>query len=131
MPGVIQSSEGDTFSLAVDGASIAVLKICTRAPAIPVLRNRRINSSLFPENIGPTTTSIQPIFPLTISTLAPSSLSYLGDCAFAIRVQIEERREGGNQRNAKRFLSRNFIRAQHSPCALLIANSRFAREPAN
>src|SRR5580700_10693127 len=44
------------------------LKICTRCRAISALRRRRINSSLLPENIGPTTTSIQPMLPLTMST---------------------------------------------------------------
>src|SRR5258708_29396363 len=48
---------------------MAGLKICTRCRAISARRNRRISSSLLPENIGPTTTSIQPMLPLTMSTL--------------------------------------------------------------
>src|ERR1700676_918002 len=44
------------------------LKICTRCRAISARRRRRISSSLLPENIGPTTTSIQPMLPLTMST---------------------------------------------------------------
>src|SRR6266852_2861596 len=50
---------------------MAGLKICTRWRAISARRSLRINSSLLPENIGPTTTSIQPILPLTMSTVAP------------------------------------------------------------
>src|SRR5205809_5538108 len=50
---------------------MAGLKICTRWRAISARRRRRISSSLLPENIGPTTTSIQPILPLTMSTVAP------------------------------------------------------------
>src|SRR6516164_9410671 len=50
---------------------MAGLKICTRWRAISARRNLRINSSLLPENIGPTTTSIQPMLPLTMSTSAP------------------------------------------------------------
>src|SRR5713101_6616642 len=52
------------------------LKICTRCRAISARRSRRINSSLLPENIGPTITSIQPMLPLTMSTAAPASYSY-------------------------------------------------------
>src|SRR5271168_197563 len=51
---------------------MAGLKICTRWRANSARRRRRISSSLLPENIGPTTTSIQPMLPLTMSTLAPS-----------------------------------------------------------
>src|SRR6266852_852041 len=47
---------------------MAGLKICTRWRANSARRRRRISSSLLPENIGPTTTSIQPILPLTMST---------------------------------------------------------------
>src|SRR5712692_12046240 len=47
------------------------LKICTRSRAISARRSRRISSSLLPENIGPTITSIQPMLPLTMSTVAP------------------------------------------------------------
>src|ERR1700679_3147193 len=50
------------------------LKICTRCFAISARRRRRMSSSLLPENIGPTTTSIQPMLPLTISTLPPSEI---------------------------------------------------------
>src|SRR6266853_2526502 len=45
------------------------LKICTRWRAISARFKRRISSSLFPENMGPTITSIQPMFPFTISTI--------------------------------------------------------------
>src|SRR5262249_15787067 len=47
---------------------MAGLKICTRWRAISARRRRRISSSLLPENIGPTTTSIHPMLPLTMST---------------------------------------------------------------
>src|SRR5580704_18129355 len=47
------------------------LKICTRCLPISARRRRRINSSLLPENIGPTITSIQPMLPFTMSTLSP------------------------------------------------------------
>src|SRR6266849_2749287 len=52
------------------------LKICTRCRAISARRSRRINSSLLPENIGPTITSIQPMLPLTMSTVAAASCCY-------------------------------------------------------
>src|SRR5690242_1073619 len=39
------------------------LKICTRWRAISARRRRRISSSLLPLNMGPHTTSIQPILP--------------------------------------------------------------------
>src|SRR5580704_8381583 len=45
------------------------LNIWTRCFAISARRNRRMSSSLLPENIGPTTTSIQPMLPFTMSTL--------------------------------------------------------------
>src|ERR1700688_2380291 len=44
------------------------LKICTRCRAISARFKRRINSSLLPENMGPTITSIHPMFPFTMST---------------------------------------------------------------
>src|SRR5690242_2186022 len=53
---------------------MAGLKICTRWRAISARRRRRISSSLLPENMGPTMTSIQPILPLTMSTVAPWQL---------------------------------------------------------
>src|SRR5207245_7132746 len=49
---------------------------CTRWRAISARRRRRISSSLLPENIGPTTTSIQPILPLTMSTGHSLKTSY-------------------------------------------------------
>src|SRR4051812_37932089 len=43
------------------------LNTCTRFRAMVARRRRRINSSLLPENMGPQTTSIQPIFPVMTS----------------------------------------------------------------
>src|SRR5216683_3103789 len=70
------------------------LKICTRWRAISARRSRRINSSLLPENIGPTIPSIQPMLPLTMSTLA---------AALAARVGINRR---GQLRAAVEYLHR-------------------------
>src|SRR5438445_408731 len=76
---------------------MAGLKICTRCRANSARRNRRINSSLLPENIGPTTTSIQPIFPLTMSTLDPPRSYLAAELMFALVRRyifcIIERRE--------------------------------------
>src|SRR5580658_11124654 len=53
------------------------LKICTRCLPISARRRRRISSSLLPENIGPTITSIQPMLPFTMSTRSfPPSVRY-------------------------------------------------------
>src|SRR6267143_1926862 len=70
---------------------MAGLKICTRCRAISARRSRRISSSLLPENIGPTTTSIQPILPLTMSTFAPSkAVSVPGHKYQASRVPLPD-----------------------------------------
>src|SRR5258707_10135350 len=112
---------------------MAGLKICTRWRANSARRSRRISSSLLPENIGPTTTSIQPILPLTISTLAPliRSGGLLGDRTAVIHRLIKKRRKCRNHRNPKRFLPGNFVRAQHAPRAPLVANSGLAGKPVN
>src|SRR5215813_1138020 len=109
---------------------MAGLKICTRWRAISARRKRRISSSLLPENIGPTTTSIQPIFPLTMSTLDPPPdlfchRTYLDTCA-AVHPSIIERRERGEHRDTKGILASDQIPAQHSPRASRIANADFA-----
>src|SRR5216684_2826530 len=131
--------ECETISLAAYRSSIAGLKICTRWRAISARRNRRIRSSLLPENIGPTTTSIQPILPLTMSTVSPSILrdaSAIVEARYivpllhracrlrgAIHLLIIERREGGNHGNAKRFLPRDEVVRKHAPGALGIADA--------
>src|SRR5438874_3131960 len=65
----IRRSPWETISEAEYRLSIAGLNTCTRFLAIIARRRRRIRSSLFPENIGPQMTSIQPRFPVTISML--------------------------------------------------------------
>src|ERR1700682_439049 len=128
---------------------MAGLKICTRCRAISARRKRRISSSLFPENMGPTTTSIQPILPLTMSTLfllrsvpvplcdlrsrtgSPNDLLTLLPCLpktqlrrgalCAIQLRVVEWRKRRNHRHAKRFLPRNQITRQHAPRPLRVA----------
>src|ERR1700681_839861 len=103
------------------------LKICTRCRAISARRRRRISSSLLPENIGPTTTSIQPMLPLTMSTqrlLERPNPKLSRTCRGAqprgrlVHLHIVERREGGDHCQAERFLARDQVVAQHAPGAL-------------
>src|SRR5215469_8913084 len=63
---------------------MAGLKICTRCLPISALRSLRISSSLLPENIGPTITSIQPMFPLTMFTHTPSAISLAYTIAYLL-----------------------------------------------
>src|SRR5713101_873741 len=128
----IPSPECDTISFAAYRASIAGLKICTRWRAISARRKRRISSSLFPENIGPTMTSIQPILPLTMSTFAASVLvsnesrlpSLTHRASGAIHLRIVERSEGAHHRYAKSLLPGDEVAGEHAPGALCIADSR-------
>src|SRR3977135_505999 len=113
---------------------MAGLKICTRWRAICARRSRRISSSLLPENIGPTTTSIQPILPLTMSTVAPSIFGnasatataaplHSGTCGGgAVHLGIIEWGEGGNHGNAKSLLAWDEIGREHAPGALTVAD---------
>src|SRR5215813_3162696 len=111
---------------------MAGLKICTRWRAISARRRRRISSSLLPENIGPTTTSIQPIFPLTISTRAPRRLDGLENWPLRLRrssgnllvhLAIVKRRKGGNKGKAKGFLARNETTREHPPSSFGVAKA--------
>src|SRR5215467_5486961 len=120
---------------------MAGLKICTRCRAISARRRRRISSSLLPENIGPTITSIQPILPLTMSTFAPqfdspsipevmnldrAALTNRAGCPHgsrAVHLCIIERGEGGNRGDAKRFLPGNQVVRQDSPSSLRVTDS--------
>src|ERR1700730_18460864 len=112
---------------------MAGLKICTRWRAISARRKRRINSSLLPENIGPTTTSIQPMLPFTISTLAPPSLATKIDWCPPLRVHrlpqaaihfsAIKRSEGGDDGNSNGLLARDQIARQNAPGALRIADA--------
>src|SRR5216684_5795440 len=125
---------------------MAGLKICTRWRAISARRRRRISSSLFPENIGPTTTSIQPMLPLTMSTplLPYCALSFVGAryivpsgrsqdrplqklprslCRRTVQFPIVERREGRDHCQAERLLPRDEIVAQDAPGALAVADA--------
>src|SRR5690242_3196169 len=108
------------------------LKICTRCRANSARRRRRISSSLLPENIGPTTTSIQPIFPLTMSRLfAPVGwwlVFAAGRGRGAGPPRIIEWRKGCDEGNTKGILARDAIRRKDTPGALRVADSRFAGE---
>src|SRR5947208_783277 len=53
------------------------LNTCTRLRAIMARRNRRISSSLLPENIGPQITSIQPRLPVKNSIRQYTSVEAL------------------------------------------------------
>src|SRR5260370_41928863 len=114
---------------------MAGLKICTRWRAISARRNRRISSSLLPENIGPTTTSIQPMLPLTMSTVAPSIFGSTSAGARwivplhlrthgggTIHLGIIIRREGRNHGNSKGFLPCDEIVREHAPGALRVTD---------
>src|SRR5215510_294011 len=107
---------------------MAGLKICTRCRAISARRKRRISSSLLPENIGPTTTSIQPIFPLTMSTLSPPAGNLFRRRNATIHLGIIERRERRNHRQAEGILARDQVSAEHAPSTLCVANSNFSRK---
>src|ERR1700757_3758501 len=105
---------------------MAGLKICTRWRAISARRRRRISSSLLPENIGPTTTSIQPMLPLTMSPQRLLERPYAKlsrTCRGAqlggrlVHLHIVERCEGRNHCQAERLLARDEIVAQNAPGA--------------
>src|SRR5262249_42407263 len=112
---------------------MAGLKICTRCRAISARRRRRISSSLLPENIGPTTTSIHPMLPFTISTrlslLSTADFSTARSLAGPIHISIVERCEPRNHRQPERLLPRQEISRQHAPRALSIADANFPCEP--
>src|SRR5580658_8203871 len=57
---------------------MAGLKTCTRLRAMRARRRRRISSSLLPENIGPQTISIHPMWPVTSSMTVRCQNSALG-----------------------------------------------------
>src|SRR6267143_4374449 len=131
--------ECETISLAAYRSSMAGLKICTRCRAISARRSRRINSSLFPENIGPTTTSIQPILPLTISTrlllakfpplltpICSHLLSRSGRCM--VHLRVIRRGKGRDDGHAKCLRAANQAARKHAPGALGVANSYRSRE---
>src|SRR5580704_6162661 len=63
----IRMSVCDTISLSEYRLSITGLNTCTRLRAIMARRNRRISSSLLPENMGPQIASIHPRLPETKS----------------------------------------------------------------
>src|SRR5208337_1180135 len=118
--------------------SITGLKICTRCRAISARRNRRISSSLFPENIGPTTTSIQPMLPFTMSTsylLTPRpratrcAVSQSGCGRLPVYLLIVEWRERRHHCHAKGFLPGDQVPGEHTPGPLRVANSHRSREP--
>src|SRR5207244_3574716 len=107
--------------------------------------SRRINSSLFPENIGPTTTSIQPMLPLTMSTRAPcfqfktqTAVPLRSWCdggmtryRLIIKLLVIKWSEGGDDRHAKSLLAVDFVGAQHSPGTLRVADSALFRKLIN
>src|SRR6266852_3207742 len=115
---------------------MAGLKICTRWRAYSARRKRRISSSLFPENIGPTTTSIQPMLPLTMSTRAllfPPRLS--AGCgrrtavlSGIVRSCVVKRCKGDSGGQAKRFRAGDQVCGKHAPGALAIAYPCLSRE---
>src|SRR6266849_3512387 len=108
---------------------MAGLKICTRWRAYSARRKRRISSSLFPENIGPTTTSIQPMLPLTMSTrallFAPRLSAGCGRrtavLSGIVRSCVVKRCKGDSGGQAKRFGAGDEVCGKHAPCALAIA----------
>src|SRR5262252_3860905 len=113
---------------------MAGLKICTRCRAISARRSRRISSSLLPENIGPTTTSIHPMLPFTMSTqslLAQQKPSRPRSCRRPVHLCIVERCKGRNHCQTERFLARNQVAGQHAPSSLPVPNANFARKAIN
>src|ERR1700730_2078373 len=129
---------------------MAGLNICTRWRAIPARRSRRMSSSLLPENIGPTTTSIQPMLPFTMSTrylltqhlAGEKRISRFGPCKVRttsllryfttlsagsagrfIHLRVVKRRESRQHRQAKCLLPGDHVGRQDAPSALRIANS--------
>src|SRR3984893_2457207 len=134
---------------------MAGLNICTRWRAIPARRSRRMSSSLLPENIGPTTTSIQPMLPFTMSTrylltqhlAGEKRISRFGPCKVRTtsllryfpslsaggavwfrHLRVVKRRESRKHRQAKCLLPGDHVGRQDAPSALRIANSDFACE---
>src|SRR6266852_2736233 len=109
------------------------LKICTRWRAISARFSRRISSSLFPENMGPTMTSIQPMFPFTMSTFSPlTSQSSTHHCentgALLTRINrcIEKSREGGDGSGPKCILPRHLVPCHDAPRYLRVPNPVFS-----
>src|ERR1700730_13781882 len=88
------------------------LNTCTRLRAIMARRSRRINSSLFPENIGPQIASIHPKLPLTKSIKKTSSVamrfclaaSYHGLVVSERRIIVPEKLDHAGPEEARRNL---------------------------
>src|SRR5579859_3087008 len=121
--------ECEIISFAAYRSSIAGLKICTRWRAISARRKRRINSSLLPENIGPTTTSIQPMLPLTMSTVFscrkrrnPALLQLSRSRGRMIHLRVIKRSKSDDHRNAKSLCTMDQAARQHAPSTLRVAN---------
>src|SRR5580704_5992528 len=133
------------------------LNICTRCLAISARLKRLISSSLLPENIGPTTTSIQPMFPFTMSTLSSPDFRLAHTLAktqrsacsqgveyrrrklhitlsntalemLRIDLAVKERREGIDERSLKSVLARDQVVRKDSPRPLRVAYSMAAGE---
>src|SRR5713101_7724896 len=85
--------------------------------------------------MGPTMTSIQPMFPFTMSTFSPlTSQSSTHHCentgALLTRInrRIEKSREGGDCSGPKCILPRHLVTCHHAPSSLPLPNPLFSRQ---